>query len=298
MPYVRRFSLASPFNRFPLFYPLLLPPGESVMSAAPAPKKGLQFFPNSHRYKLDGRWVPGVTTILGCLDKPAIPKWAAGEVATYVADNPAGVEELRNMGRGPMIYALKEIPWDKTRKAGERGNVLHDYAEQLLQGKEVEVAAEHIPVMEAALTFMEDWHIEPILIEEACASRQYQWAGTLDLIARYRDPRTGAPGVAIFDWKSGKALYPEYVWQLNAYAHAEFYGLDGDESPMPECGAAFGVQIRADGYDVAPFAFGPSIYEEFLNIRRTFEAVKACRGDYKRPGSGYVGPFVQQREPA
>lgn len=260
------------------------------------PKRGLQFYPSAHRYKLDGRWVPGVTTILGVLDKPAIPKWAAGTVAEYVADNPNGIEELRKLGRGPMVQALKGIPWQKRDDAGVRGNLLHDYAEALLNGEDVEVDDESVPVMENALAFMEDWHIEPLLVEASCASREHQWAGTLDLIAKYVHPLTGADGVAIFDWKSGKALYPEYAWQMNAYAHAEFAGLDGDEQPLPLCDAAFGVQIRADGYDVAPFAFGPDIYEEFLVIRRAFDIAKRGRGDWKVPGSGYVGLLIQPRE--
>lgn len=260
--------------------------------------KGLVFYEASHRYKLDGAWVPGVTSILGVLDKPALPKWSAGEVAAYVADNPDGVETLRALGRGPMVQALKNIPWQKRDDAGTRGNILHDYAEQILKGEEVDVAEEHIPVMEAALDFMEAWDIEPILIEAACASREHRWAGTLDLIAKYRHPETGHRGVAIFDWKSGKALYPEYAWQLNAYAHAEFHGLRGDEQPIPTCDAAFGVQIRPDGYDVAPFTFGPHIYDEFVTIRNTFDIAKRGRGDWKRPGSGYVGLFIQTQESA
>jgi hypothetical protein len=259
-----------------------------------APKKGLKFYEASHRYKLDGEWVPGVTTILGVLDKPAIPKWAAGEVAAYVADHPDGVETLRGLGRGPMIQALKGIPWEKRDQAGARGNVLHDYAEQLLNGEEVEIEDEHVPVMEAALAFMEEWRIEPLLVEASVASREHRWAGTLDLIARYRDPRSGAIGIGIFDWKSGKAMYPEYAWQFNAYAHAEFYlTKDGEERPLPTCDAAFGVQIRADGFDVYPMAFGPEVYEEFLVIRRTFDAVKRGRGNWKIPGTGYVGIAIQ-----
>ena len=197
------------------------------------------------------------------------------------------------LGCGPMIQALKGIPWEKRDKAGVRGNILHDYAEALLHGQEVDVEEEHVPVMEAALAFMEDWHIEPLEVEFPCASREHWWAGTGDLIATYRRPDTTGTGTAIFDWKSGKAIYPEYAWQFNAYAHAEFIGLGGDERPVPECDAAFGVQIRADGYDVYPMAFGPEVYEEFLGIRRTFDAVKRGRGDWKTPGSGYVGVSLQ-----
>jgi hypothetical protein len=258
--------------------------------------KGLVFYEASHRYRLDGQWVPSVTGILGVLDKPALIKWAAGLVAEFVADNPDGVETLRRMGRGPLVKALSDLPDSTKKTAGKRGNILHDYAEELLHGCEVEVAEEHIPVMESALAFMEAWHIEPLLVERSVASRKDRWAGTFDLIADYTRPDTGHKGTAIFDWKSGKALYPEYVWQLNAYAHAEFYNLlvDG-EAELPACDAAFGVQIREDGYTVAPFEFGPHIYDEFVTIRQTYDIAKRGRGDWKRPGSGYVGiPIVTE----
>ena len=262
-----------------------------------SPKPGLRFSPASHRYWLDGKPVPGVTTLLGVLDKPALKKWAASQVAEWVADNPADVDALRRMGRQSMVNALKEIPWTARDKAADRGNVLHDYAEQILRGEEVDVDDEHVPVMEHAIAFLEDWRIEPLLIEAAVGSRAHRYAGTLDLIARYRRPDTGEEGVGIFDWKSGKALYPEYAWQLAAYAGAEFHGLDGDEHPLPECGASFGVQIRPDGYDVAPFAYGPDVFAEFLTIRATHEIAKRGRGDWKRPGSGHVGMLIE-RTPA
>lgn len=261
-------------------------------------RPGLTFAPANHAYRLDGKPVPGVTTILGILDKPAIPKWAAAQVAEYVADNADAVEHLRAMGRDPMVAALKGIPWQRRDDAAARGTTLHDYAERILRGEDVTLSDDDplVPVVENAIRFMEEWHIEPLLIEAACASRADWWAGTLDLAARYRRPDTGHEGVAIFDWKSGKALYPEYAWQLNAYAHAEFHGLRGYEHPMPEFDGAFGVQIRADDYEVKPFAFGPHIYDEFRLIRRTHEAVKAGRGDWKRPGTGHVGLSITTTE--
>ena len=125
-------------------------------------------------------------------------------------------------------------------------------------------------------------------VEAACASREHKWAGTVDLFA---DSKIGR---AVWDWKSGKRIYPEYAFQLNAYAHGEFYGLDGDEHPIPEgIEAAYGVHIRADGYDVVPLEFGRAVYDEFLTIRRAFDIKKRSDGDWKRPGSGYVGVSLQ-----
>lgn len=260
------------------------------------PKRGLSFNDKNHTYRLDGQYVPGVTTILGVLDKPAIARWAATTVAEYVADNPDAVANLRTMGRDPMVQALKGLPWARRDDAGKRGNILHDYAEQLLAGQDVEVEDQHVDVMQSALDFMADWKIEPLLIEAAVASREHRWAGTLDLIAGYTRPDTGTSGVGIFDWKSGKALYPEFAWQLNAYAHAEFHGLAGQEQPLPECDAAFGVQIRDNAYTVAPLAFGRDIYDEFLAILAAYRVAKRGRGDYRQPGSGHVGIPILTRQ--
>lgn len=258
----------------------------------------LTFSPGNHQYRLDGKPVPGVTSILGVLNKPALPKWSAKCVAEYVADNPAGIEELRNLGRDGLVNALKEVPWKKRDDAAERGSQLHDYAEQILRGDAIEIADNDplLPVIEHAIGFMDEWQIRPLLIEAAVASREHWWAGTLDMVAEYVRPDTGEAGVGIFDWKSAKAIYPEAAMQINAYAHAEFHGLGDTESPLPEITAAFGVHIKPDETNVHPLPFGPDIYNEFLTIRKVHDIKKRMDGDWKTPGSGYVGVPVRTVE--
>lgn len=57
----------------------------------------LVFYPKSHRYRLDGDWVPGVTTLIGKgLPKPALPYWAARTVAEWNRS----LSELTNTLRG------------------------------------------------------------------------------------------------------------------------------------------------------------------------------------------------------
>jgi len=273
--------------------------------AAKAKATGLVFFEKSHRYKLSSApgepatdWVPGVTTILGVLDKPAIPKWAAGMVAEFVADNPSLVDMMNELGgREPVIQFLKAMPWQHRDDAGARGTTFHDFAERIVNGEKVEVPPEQVGMVESALAFMEDWDIHPVLVEAVVGSREHKWAGKLDLVADCTAPawatQFGAPfkGRAIFDWKSGKSIYTSAVFQLNAYAHAEFTGENGQESPMADVGieAAYGVHIRDDGYSVHPLPFGPDIYDEFLVIRRAFDINKRAEGNWKVPGSGYVG---------
>lgn len=260
--------------------------------------KGLKFSEASHRYWLDGKPVPGVTTVLKVLDKPALPKWAATEVATYVAENPAAVEALRSLGTGSMIAALKETPWDKSKRAAQRGTTFHEFAERILAGEEVDVPDEQVGLVEASLSFMDDWHIEPLQTEVAVGDRANWYAGTADLIAKWRHGNES--GVGIFDWKTGKRIYPEACYQMNAYGHAEFFGLGGDEQPMDDLGitAAFGVHIRADGYDVYPVKYGSDVYAEFLAIRQVYDNHKRAVGNWREPGSGYVGRAIQSGEVA
>lgn len=254
---------------------------------------GLTFNATAHRYRLDGKSVPGATTILGVLDKPALTKWAARTVAEFVADNPDGVGVLREMGREPMIAALKEVPWQRRDDAAARGTSFHIYAEQIMQGQIATVPESLVPLVESALDFAEKWDIRPVLLEAAVGSREHRYAGTLDMVADHNHgPR------AIFDWKSGKKIYPECAFQLNAYAFAEFHGLNGDEHPMADLGiqAAYGVHIRSDGWDVYPLEYGPHVHDEFLCIRRAFDIKKRADGNWKIPGSGYVGAAIQDTE--
>lgn len=245
--------------------------------------KGLVFYPARHRYRLDGEWVPGVTTILNVLAKPAIAKWAASQVAEYVADHRDAIDHLYDAGRGPMVAALKETPWQRTREAQQRGTTFHDFAERLANGEEVDVPADQEPLVESALAFLEDYAITPTLVEQTVGSREHRYGGRVDLVAND----------AIWDWKSGKRIYPSTAMQLNAYAFAEFVGENGVEAPLPTIEAAYGVHIREDGYDVIPLKFGPDVFAEFLTIRETYSINKRCEGDWRTPGSGYAGmPLV------
>lgn len=245
------------------------------------PKPGLVFYPASHRYKLDGEWVPGVTTIIGVLDKSGpLSKWAATTVAEFVADEPGSVEALRTMGRESMVAALKGIPWTRRDDKAGRGTTFHALAQQILLGHTVEVPPEQVGLVESALAFMEAYKIDPTLVEVAVGSRAHKYAGTADLIAND----------AIWDWKTGKRIYSSVPFQLSAYAGAEFFvDADGNEHPMPPIEASYGVHIREDGYSVHPLKFGPEMFAEFLVVRAAFDIHKRAEGDWKIPGTGYVG---------
>ncbi len=225
----------------------------------------LKFYPKSHRYRLDGAWVPGVTTLIGKgLPKPALPYWAARTVAEWVADNPDITEDLKRMGgRGPAIAFLKEIPWQKRDEAAIRGTDVHALAERLVHGEEVEVP-EHLSAhVQGYVDWLDQTGAEPLLTERAVASRQWQYAGTFDLIARL----DGA--VWLLDLKTSSGVYGSMALQLAAYANAEFYLDDDDtERPMPTIDRYGVLHVTEYGTTLhyLPASANDSAWKDFLHV--------------------------------
>ena len=261
-------------------------------------KRGLVFYEGSHRYKLDGQWVPGVTTILGVLDKPAIPKWAAAQVAEFVANHPDLTEQMKQLGGvGPTTAFLKNLPWEKRDTAAVRGTDVHNIAERIVHGDQVEVPEHLVGYVESALAFMDDYGIEPVMVEAVVGSREHKYAGKFDLVAESkRAPR------AIYDYKTtASGIYATTSWQNAAYAFSEFY-IRSDNREIGTANlcieASFGVHLRPDGYAVHRLEFGPHVFEEFLHIRAAYEANKRAVGNWRVPGSGYVGVSEQSEASA
>lgn len=203
----------------------------------------LKFSPKGHRYWLDGKPIPGVTTLLGKgLPKPAIPYWAAKSVAEYVIDNPEGVDQLRTMGREPAVAALKQVPWQKRDEAAVRGTDVHRLAEDLVHGREVEVPEHLVGHVEGYARFLDKFAVKGILTERPVASRKWWYAGTFDLIAEI-------DGVVwSLDNKTSKGVYGETGLQVAAYTTAEFYlAEDGDEKPLPEVERMGVLHVTEDG---------------------------------------------------
>lgn len=149
------------------------------------------------QYQLaDGTPVPGVTTVLNILAKPALIQWAW------------------NLGR-------QNLDWHEVRdSAGDIGTLAH-YLILCLLKEEVPDTSEfsQVDIQKAnnCLAKFKNWlkenPVSPVMIEEPLISEEYKYGGTLDLFAEYN-------GVFILvDFKTGKALYPEYFYQVAAYRH-------------------------------------------------------------------------------
>lgn len=147
-------------------------------------------------YKVNGKRVPGVTTILGVLAKPALVKWA----------NNLGLEGIDS---NKYVDKLARI-----------GTLAHYRIECELRGDEPDLdpySPEEVEKSDNALLSWWAWReqhtIDPLLIEEPMVSEEYRYGGTMDCVGDVDNVPT------LIDLKTSKGVYPEHVMQAAAYVH-------------------------------------------------------------------------------
>lgn len=260
---------------------------------------GLVFNERAHRYRMDGKHVTGVTTILGGgIPKPALIRWAPKVVAEWVA-NPENRSELDSLLYGSTTDAIKflaGLPSQLRDDAAERGTEVHDLAEQLNLTGEADAPDDLLGFITGYLDFMDTWQITPVLAEVILGNREHWYSGKVDLFATspllMSQSDIDAGKVIQIDLKTSKGVYMETALQTAAYAKAEFYMADGVEVPVPEVLKTFvchvtpmdreGTNARYEGKPL-----GSSLYElagspaeiddhfrQFLNAKAVFEDAK------------------------
>lgn len=224
----------------------------------------LKFSPGNHQYRMDGKRVPGVTTLIGNgLANKALMYWSARTVAEYVTDNPASVEQLRQMGRAPMVSALKDVPWQNRDEAAVRGTDVHAIAEQVVHGLEVDVPEHLTAHVQGYVDFLDAFGVVPVLTERSVGNRKHWYAGRFDLIADMAGWRW------MLDVKTSRGVYGSTALQVDAYRNAEFYVDDDDpdtEHPLPEGIERLGVlHVTESGTELRPLDSGGQPFKDFLH---------------------------------
>ncbi len=100
-------------------------------------KDNFVFDPIKHSYTLDGELLPGVTTVLNTLSKPALIGWAAKMVTEYIRDNCAWTQD----GLKGREYTVSESELEKAKtahakkrdKAADQGTDIHSLCEEYIK---------------------------------------------------------------------------------------------------------------------------------------------------------------------
>ena len=153
-------------------------------------------------YKLkDGTKVPGVTTVLGVMNKPALMNWAW---------------QLGTQGIDYKHYV------DATARIG---TLAHEMIQEYLGGPEWDRSAftrEEIDTAENAVLSFHEWErqtghkMKTVAIEMPVVSEKYRYGGTVDWLGSI----DASGGYWLVDFKTSKALYSEHEWQTSAYYKA------------------------------------------------------------------------------
>ena len=216
-----------------------------------------------HWYRLDGDKVDGVTTVIGNgVPKPALIPWAAREVATFAVEN---LDTISSLKHDEAIDLLKGAHYRERDRAARRGTEVHRYAEAMLNGEEADIPEELVGHVESYIKCLQDFNIQPVLVEAVVGNRTHRWMGTIDLVGDFNDGLR-----RLCDIKTTRSgAYPEATLQIAAYRNAEFY-LDsyGKERPMIPVDACAVIWVRADGYDVIPIDASPAAYRTFRHAQQ------------------------------
>ena len=176
--------------------------------SAVATSHELIFTRDPHGFTLDGKPVPGATTVAHTLDAPALDDWRA-----RTGWEAAQAIRVTTAAFGTSVHVALAIR--------ERG-------EQLLP---FEMSPSWKACVDKAMAWVDANVAEVLYVEEPVASVRYGFAGVPDLIARLN----GHTRPTIVDWKTGDEIYDQAALQLALYRIAvrEWLGLTCDTIAIP-----------------------------------------------------------------
>lgn len=178
-----------------------------------------EFNEKNHAYKLDGKRLTGVTTIIGILDKPALIGWASNQAVEYITGK-------AKYNRKENIYKITKAELENGRKAwcikrdkaGDIGTEVHNlielYVKAQINGNRFE--ANHkdervIKMFEKFKEWAEEENIKFLLSEQKLYSRKHWFAGTVDLVFEKDGKKY------IGDIKTARDIYKTNYIQMGGY---------------------------------------------------------------------------------
>lgn len=245
----------------------------------------------SHWYKDgNGLRIPGVTTLIGNgIPKPALINWAANATAEYAVDK---WDELTELAPSARMKTLQGARYEATDKAKKRGTEVHGYGERLVKGEALKGIPDELRGhVEGYVAFLDQFDVEPVLVEATVVSYKYGYAGTLDLIA---DMSTGLDGAVerwLVDLKTNeKGIFGETALQLAGYRYADAYlDADGKEHPMIPVQRTGAILIGADGSKLIPTISGEQ------QLRTLWYAGQV--GQFVSDSRDYIGDAIPPHDP-
>jgi CRISPR/Cas system-associated exonuclease Cas4 (RecB family) len=190
--------------------------------------------------------------VLDIISKPALVPWALKVGANWLEKNFFFDEDSSSkktkvyksrMALEPLIKGMKSAYRGKSHDAINIGNITHEWVEAAINWKLEGGNIPKMPKQEEAVNAIDafkDWVSQNVVewksSEEKLFNRKYRYAGTVDARAIINGE------YCVIDWKTSKAVYPEYHLQVAAYAKAveDIHGIPVDATYILRCDKATG----------------------------------------------------------
>lgn len=219
-----------------------------------------------------GEKVPGVTSIIDVLNKPALVPWAAKMAAEYAVNNLSMLTEVAKSDKFAAIDLIKNAHKRRSGAAADQGTGVHGYVERLMVGERgFSVQKDAMPFLRNFADFQQEFGARSLRSEQTLWNTQLDgYAGTCDGIW-FLDALPD-PGPYIIDVKTGgSGIYPEAALQLSAYQHAEYMmNADGTREDMVSTAGSFALWLRPTGWALIPLDTGQETFDTFLHLREAF----------------------------
>ena len=210
----------------------------------PTPKQG---------YYLDGKRIPGTTTVIGRFkDSGALIAWA------YKMGRTHGDLAAKGLPEPGSLYAV-------TDEAANIGTIVHARVDDDIHGREYDIEGEDARVKSAFAAYL-SWKKQTgalvVATEMPLISKEYRFGGTPDAIASVDGK------LCLLDWKTSNAVYSDHLVQLAAYRQ-----LWNENNPsQPLTGGSHLLRFSKEG--------GDFVHHFFEDLSGAWEQFKLFRAAY------------------
>lgn len=243
----------------------------------------------------EGKTFVSVTTALNAVPKQMhLTKWAARLTAEraleFISEATTSCLEtaLETFGLkaddNSLLDWLKSASQENMQEAGERGDIIHDTLDKMLEYDKDKILGLTDALLEdltkeqkkMTMQFL-DWYVksdyELVDKEFTVFNDKYGYAGSCDLLLR-----DGDGNLCYCDFKTGKYIHREVALQLAAYAYGE-YIVDGETMKRkPLLPVTSGTRLLAfhikktkmNIYEVNNIAYSLARFVDFLRITKQY----------------------------
>ena len=205
-----------------------------------------------HSYKVGDEIIPSATRVLAVISKPDLVPWGLKVGANWLEKNlfhdaDASSKNTKvyksRMALEPLLKGMKSAYRGTSKNALNIGTITHEWVEGAVNWKLGEGEIPQMPQQDEAVNAIhafKDWVGQNVVewksSEEKLFHRKHKYAGTVDARAIINGE------YCVIDWKTSKAVYPEYHLQVAAYAKAveDIHGIPVDATYILRCDKATG----------------------------------------------------------